>query len=108
MFFLLTTICFHIRRPSNACITTNRQLQRDRVRDDADAAHVALHDHVLPAQLALRRRQLDLLPHPQRGHPGQDGAPRHTLPRSGEFGWFEMVLFVTLYNMRCQNILKAL
>ena len=61
-----------------------RQLQRDWVRDGADAADVALHDHVLPAELALRRRQLDLLPHPLRGHPGQDGAPRHALPRPRE------------------------
>ena len=67
---------------STECST--RQLQRDRVRDGADAAHVALHDHLLPAQLALRRRQLDLLPHPQRGHPGQDGAPRHSLPCPGQ------------------------
>ena len=95
---------------------STRQLQRDRVRDGADAAHVALHDHLLPAQLALRRRQLDLLPHPQRGHPGQDGAPSHSLPCSGEFGWFGMTVVIghchnfarLLSPKQCRNIQNGL
>lgn len=40
-------------RTTHLSLSPIRQLQRDRVRDGADAAHVALHDHVLPAQVTL-------------------------------------------------------
>ena len=62
----------------------SRQLQRDGLRDDLDPPHVPLHDHLLPSLLPLRRRLVDLLPHPQRGHSGKDGTASHTIPRTGK------------------------
>ena len=80
---------------------STRQLQRDRFRDDAEPSDVPLHDHVLPPLVAVRGGVVDVVPHPLRGHPGEDGAAGHAIPGPGE-------LFFTVsrcrYFLQCQDV----
>ena len=44
----------------------SRELLGDGFRNDYEAAHVPLHDHLLLTQLSVRGGELDLLPNPKR------------------------------------------
>ena len=48
------------------CRYYSRELLGDGFRNDYEAAHVPLHDHLLLTQLSVRGGELDLLPNPKR------------------------------------------